>query len=257
MKSNPRLRDKVIVISGGTKGVGRAAAEAFADEGARVVIGGRDETTARETIKRAREAGSEALFVHTNLTYVDDCYKLFDKAFETFGRVDGFYNYAGVTPVSPLDSCDVDVFDQAISVNFRACFFCCQRAIRYMRQSGGGSIILTGSAHAWRGQKDRAAYACSKGALLTLAEHIAYNYASDLIRCNTITLGWTMTEGEIALRKEQGTSEEELRKIASDFSPMGKALEPKDYVEPLVYLMSDESKYTTGTTLKVTAGIYI
>lgn len=91
-----------------------------------------------------------------------------DGAYEAYGKLDGFFNYAGITPVSPLDLCDQDTFDAVMNINFRACFFCCQQAVKYMRMNGGGSIVLTGSAHAWGGQKDRAAYACSKGFFVPL-----------------------------------------------------------------------------------------
>ena len=167
-----KLNGKVIVISGGTKGVGRTMAEEFAREGAYVVIGGRDEETALKAIRLIKTYGSDGIFVHTDLEKVEDCKKLFDVAYEKFGRIDGFFNYAGVTP---LDSCSEETFDWVMDINFKACFFCCQQAIKYMRLNGGGSIVLTGSAHAWGGQKDRAAYACSKGVLLTLMEHIAHN----------------------------------------------------------------------------------
>ena len=144
-----------------------------------------------------------------------------------------------------------------MDVNFKAAFFCCQQAIRYMRKNGGGSIVLTGSAHAWGGQKDRCAYACSKGVLLTLMEHIAHNYATEHIRCNYFTLGWTPTEGEIALRKSQGESEEHLRKRAAGILPMGRMLENEDYLGALVYLFSDDSSMMTGSTFRITAGEYI
>ena len=169
-----RLKDKVIVVSGGTKGVGRAFAEVAGREGAKVVIGGRDEASALKSLRQIRVCGSEGIFVHTDLEKISDCRKLMDLAFETFGRIDGFFNYAGITPVSPLDSCDEATFDKVMDINFKACFFCCQQAIKYMRLNAGGSIVLTGSAHAWGGQKDRAAYACSKGVLRTLMEHIAH-----------------------------------------------------------------------------------
>lgn len=252
-----RLTDKVIVISGGTKGVGRAAAEEFARQGAKVVIGGRDKEAALRSLRLIKTYGSEGLFVYTDLEKVDDCKKLFDEAYASYGKIDGFFNYAGITPVSPLDTCDEETFDKVMAVNFKACFFCCQHAVRYMRENGGGSIVLTGSAHAWGGQKDRTAYACSKGVLLTLMEHIAHNYASEHIRCNYLTLGWTPTEGEVALRNSQGESEAELRKRASDVLPMGRMLERTDYLESLVLMMSDASSMMTGSTFRITAGEYI
>ncbi len=252
-----RLKEKVIVISGGTKGVGRTMAEVCGKEGAKVVIGGRDEKAAKEAIRNIRVYGSEGIFVYTDLNHVEDCKNLMDKAYEKYGRIDGFFNYAGITPVSPLDSCSQDTFDAVMNVNFRACFFCCQQAIKYMRMNGGGSIVLTGSAHAWGGQKDRAAYACSKGVLRILMEHISHQYAAEHIRCNYLTLGWTPTEGEVSLRNSQGETEPQLRKRASATLPMGRMCERNDYVEAIIYMLSDASVMMTGSTFRITAGEYI
>ena len=239
--SNNRLHNKVIVISGGTKGVGRAFAETAGVEGAKVVIGGRDEIAGKEVVRYINTVGSEAMFIHCDLLKIDECRNLFDEAYKTFGKIDGFFNYAGVTPVSPLDTCDEETFDWVMDVNFKAAFFCCQQAIKYMRMNGGGSIVLTGSAHAWGGQKDRAAYAMTKGVLRILNEHIAHQYATEQIRCNYLTLGWTPTEGEVSLRISQGESEAELRKRAADILPMGRMCERNDYMEALIYLMSDSN----------------
>lgn len=252
-----RLKNKVIVISGGTKGVGKTMVEACAREGAKVVIGGRDSSSAKESIRNVRTYGSDAIFVHTDLENVDDCRKLFDEGYKKFGKIDGFFNYAGITPVSPLDTCDQATFDAVMNINFRAAFFCCQSAIKYMRLNGGGSIVLTGSAHAWGGEKDRAAYACSKGVLRTLMEHIAHNYATEHIRCNYLTLGWTPTEGEVALRKSQGETEAHLRQRAGAYLPMGRMCERTDYVESIILMLSDASSMMTGSTFRVTAGEYI
>jgi NAD(P)-dependent dehydrogenase (short-subunit alcohol dehydrogenase family) len=255
--TDKRLKGKVIVVSGGTKGVGRTISEEYAREGAKVVIGGRDESAALQSLKIMRTYNSEGIFVHTELERVEDCKKLFDEAVKKYGKVDGFFNYAGITPLSGLETCDVETFDRIMNINFRACFFCCQHAIKHMRQNGGGSIVLTGSAHAWGGQKDRAAYACSKGVLLTLMEHIAHNYATERIRCNYLTLGWTPTEGEVSFRETQGISEIKLRKQAAEIIPMGRMLERVDYVDALIYLMSDNSSMMTGSTFRITAGEYI
>lgn len=252
-----RLKDKVIVVSGGTKGVGRAAAEEFARQGARVVISGRDEPSAQKSLRLMKTYGSEGLFVYCDLHNVDEIRNVFSTAYEKYGKIDGLFNYAGITPVSPLDTCDEETFDNVMDINFKACFFCCQEALKYMRMGGGGSIVLTGSAHAWGGQKDRAAYACSKGVLRTLMEHISHNYASEKIRCNYLTLGWTPTEGEVSLRNSLGESEAELRRRAAEVLPMGRMCERTDYLEALVYLMSDDSSMMTGSTFRITAGEYI
>lgn len=256
MNEDGKLTGKVIVVSGGTKGVGKAAVEEFTRQGAVVTFGGRDDSAANEIFDSVND-NRKICYVHTELDKIDDCRKLFETAYKTFGHIDGFFNYAGITPLSPLDKCDEETFDSIMAVNFKACFFCCQEAIRYMRLNGGGSIVLTGSAHAWGGQKDRAAYACSKGVQLTLMEHIAHNYASENIRCNYLTLGWTPTEGEIELRKSQGESEAELKKRAAEILPMGRMLSVEDYLSSLVLMMSDESSMMTGSIFRITAGEYI
>lgn len=252
-----RLEKKVIVITGATKGVGRAFAKAAAAEGAIIVGGGRDEEAGIEMMKEVADAGSDGTFVPIDLKNTEDIRKIFRIAYKFYGRVDGYFSYGAVTDVSPLDSCDESTYDKIMDINLRSTFFACQEAIKYMKKTVGGSIVLTGSAHAWGGQKDRAAYALSKGALRILMEHIAHNYASDKIRCNYLTLGWTPTEGELALRASQGESEEELRARAADILPMGRMCEVTDYIEALIYLFSDESRMMTGSTLRITAGEYI
>ena len=251
------LRGKTIAITGGTKGVGKAAALEFARLGADVTIGGRDTVAAKEIMQIAQAFPGKVTFQKVDLHDADECRSFIDASSESSGRLDGLFCYAGVTPISPLDECDVATFDEVMTVNFKACFFCCQQAIAHMIDNGGGSIVLTGSAHAWGGQRDRAAYACSKGALLTLMEHIAHNYATEGIRCNCLVLGWTPTEGELTLRKSQGEGEGELRKRAASVLPMGRMLEPCDYMGALTYLMSDNSSMMTGSMLRITAGEYI
>lgn len=252
-----KLAGKVIVVSGGTKGVGRTMVEEFAHAGAKVVFGGRDEQAAMKALHIIKTYEGDGRFVPTELEDVSSCKRLFDVAVHEFGKVDGFFNYAGVTPVTPLDSCDEETFNKVMNINFRAAFFCCQHAVNYMRENGGGSIVLTGSPHAWGGEKDRAAYACSKGVLLTLMEHIAKNYGEDQIRCNYLALGWTPTDGEVNLRISQGSTEAELRREAAKVIPMGRMNEKNDYVDILIYLMSDASAMMSGSVLRATGGWYI
>ena len=252
-----RLKDKVIVISGGTKGVAKGVAIAAAKEGADIVISGRDSAAAEPVLKAIEEAGRRGIFVKIDLRNPEDCGRLFDEAMKTFGRVDGFLNYAGTTPAAALTEETPEQFDTVMNINVRAAFFCTQHAIRCMQKNEeGGSIVLIGSPHAWGGQKDRAAYSVSKGAVLTLTEHIAHHYAADKIRANFVTMGWTPTEGELELRRQQGMTPEETREWAASFIPMGRMTEVEDQVPGILYLLSDESKMTTGANLRMTGGLY-
>lgn len=253
------LQDKVIVVSGGTKGIGKQIVIEGAKQGAKVVIGGRDKKSADEALDTVSSYGSEGIFVYTDLNNADDCEKLFTETMDKFGKVDGFVNYSGLLPSATLTESTVEMFDSVFNVNVRAAFFCCKHAVKCMQQNGGkgGSIVMFGSPHAWAGEKDRAVYACSKGAFLTLTNHIARNYAVDNIRSNFITMGWVPTEGELSMREKQGMNIEQLREFVKDFVPMGRMQEVEDHVPGVIYLLSDYATQVTGSNLCVTGGYFI
>jgi NAD(P)-dependent dehydrogenase (short-subunit alcohol dehydrogenase family) len=251
------LSKKVIVISGGTKGVGKAVAIEAALNGASVIIGGRDTKAAESIIHTINESGGNCQFVHTDLTNLSECKKMIEYALEEYGQIDGLYDYAGVTHAESLVDCTEEVYQSIFDINVRASVFLCKYAIISMIKNGGGSIIINGSPHAWGGEKDRVAYACSKGALLTLTEHIARHYAENGIRANYITMGWTPTEGEIELRTAQGMSVDELRALAAGFIPAGRMTEISDIVPAILFLLSDDSKMVSGANFRITGGWYI
>ena len=251
---NLSLRNKVVVISGGTKGVGRQAALKAAMLGADVVISGRDRESAKLIEGEAKNYPGSITFKKTDLHSVKEIEELFNFVNEKFGRLDGFVNYAGVTPAAALVECSEDLFDEVFSIDIKAAFFCCQNAIKLMQKSGGGSIVLVGSTHHRRGNKDRTAYACAKGALFTLSNHIARHYALDKIRCNYLVMGWTPTDGELALRKSQGITETELREEAAKAIPLGRMTEAEDIVPGIIYLLSDYSYMLTGAEFTLNGG---
>lgn len=251
---NLYLKNKVIVITGGNKGVGQELSRQCARYGATVVIAARDEGSAEKILNETAYYAGKVFFKKTDLHSVDQIRDLFAYVDGKFGRLDGFVNYAGVTPAATLVECTEELYDEVFSVDIKAAFFCCQNAVKLMQKSGGGSIVLVGSTHHTRGNKDRAAYACAKGALLTLSNHIAKHYAENKIRCNYLTMGWTMTDGEIALRKSQGIPLEEVRKEASEAIPLGRMTEYVDIVPGILYLLSNNSLMLTGTELKINGG---
>ncbi len=250
------LAEKVIVVTGGTKGLGRATAAAAGREGARVVVGGRDEQAGRETVEEIRRSGSEAFFVRGDLRRVADCEALIAAAATHFGRLDGLVNYAGILPASPLTETTEDFFDSVFDLNFKAAFFCCRFAVSAMLKTGGGSIVNVGSTHAYGGDYDRAAYACSKGALLTLTKHIAINYARRHIRANWLTMGWVATPGELDHRRSEGRDLRWLEEVAAKVMPMGRLQTCEDNVPGILYLLSDQSSQVTGVELHVSGGYF-
>jgi NAD(P)-dependent dehydrogenase (short-subunit alcohol dehydrogenase family) len=253
---NPRLENKVIVVTGGANGVGKGVVLEGVNQGATVIIGDKDKSSARQILKSISGPG-KCDFIQTDLANVDSCENLFEEVFGTYSRIDGFFNYAGVTPAAELLDCDQDHFDLVFDVNTRGALFCCKQAVKYMIKSGGGSIVLTGSPHAWGGDKDRIAYACSKGAIITMTNNIAEHYAKEGIRANYVTMGWTPTEGELSLRKSQGMSECELRSWAAGIIPAGRMTEVEDLVPGVIYLLSDESKMVSGSNFRMTGGWFL
>ena len=249
------LENKVIVVSGGTKGVGRGVVEECIREGAEVVIGGRDASAAADiSEKMERECGRTPFFVKTEVTEVEGCKKLINDSIERFGKIDGFVNYAGILPEGYLCETDEALYDEVMTLNVKAAFFCSKFAVDHMMKTGGGSLVFVGSAHGYGGEKDRAVYSVSKGALLTLSRHIAKNYAENQIRSNYIIMGWVATPGELAFRKTQGRDLDWLKTEGVKFIPMGRLMTVEDHAAGIVYLLSDKASAVTGTELNITGG---
>ena len=251
------LEGKTIVVSGGTKGLGCSIVKESAKEGANIAIGGRDEKTAEELISQIKsDYGRDGIFVKTDLSNDIDyhCKQLIDTTIDRFGKIDGFVNYAGILPAASLVETREEMFDDVFAINMKAAYFCAKYALSDMMKGGGGSLVFIGSAHAYGGEEDRAAYACSKGALLTLTKHIAKNYAKYHIRANWVTMGWVATPGELDLRNKQGRDKNWLEKEAAEIIPMGRLLTAQDHVPGIIYLLSDMSSMVTGTELHITGG---
>lgn len=252
--SSQMLRNKVIIISGGTKGVGRQLALKCAASGANVIISGRDQQSADTIISESKDFPGSIEFKKADLHSVSEIRNLFKFVEDKYGCLDGYVNYAGVTPASTLTEATEEHFDEVFAIDIKAAFFASQSAVQLMQRSGGGSIVLVGSTHHTRGNKDRTAYACAKGALFTLSNHIGKHYACDHIRCNYLVMGWTPTDGELALRKSQGITEDELRLEASAALPLGRMTEADDIVPGIIYLLSDYSSMLTATEFKINGG---
>lgn len=252
------LKDKVVVVTGGTKGLGRGASIGVAQRGAKVVIGGRDKKAGEEVVAEiGKTTGSEAAFVQGDITKVTACEELIEGAVSRFGRIDGLINYAGILPASSITETEESTFDDVFAINVKASFFCAKYAVAAMLRGGGGSIVNIGSLHGYGGDRDRAAYACSKGALLTLTKHIARNYAKDHIRANWITMGWVITPGELALREKQGRDVEWVEEQGRNVMPMGRLQTVEDNVPAIVLLLSDEASQITGTEIHISGGFFI
>lgn len=254
---NKMLENKVIIITGGTKGIGRGVALGAAAEGAKVVIAGLEFEEGNSLVKKIEnEYNQQAVFVQGDLKDLNNCKELVDITVNKFGRVDGLFNYAGTTSPGTLAETDENLYDYVLDLNMKSVFFITKYTLKVMQNNGGGSIVNAGSTHTYGGHIDRAAYATSKGALLAFTKHISKNYAKDKIRSNFLTIGWVATPSEKKLQEEQMGLEKGWEKRKGKELPMGRLQEVEDYVPGVIYLLSDYASQVTGTELHITGGFF-
>lgn len=239
------LANKVALVTGSTSGIGRGIAEHFASLGARVVVHGRREREARDV---AEQLGRDTAFVAADLADVDACRHVVRFAVERCGGIDVLVNNAALTTRAYLEDAPVELWDAIMNVNLRAPFLCLQEAVKSMRARGGGSILNIGSVNAYIGELKLGPYAVSKGGLMTLTRNAAAALNRYRIRVNQINVGWTLTEGEDRVKREEGKGTDWLAQ-ATATRPFGRLLMPHDIASAAAYFASDDSALVTGTVM--------
>lgn len=239
------LANKIALVTGSTSGIGRGIAEHFAGLGARIVVHGRTEAPAREVAERL---GRDAIAVAGDLADVDVCRRIVRIAIERCGGVDVLVNNAALTTRAYIEDATVDVWDAIMSVNLRAPFLCLQEAVRSMKVRGGGSIVNIGSVNAYIGEPKLGPYSVSKGGLMTLTKNAAASLNRYRIRVNQINVGWTLTEGEDRVKREEGKGADWLQEAIAT-RPFGRLLDPRDVAIAAAYFASDDSALVTGTVM--------
>lgn len=248
-----RLANKVAIITGSASGMGQAAAELFASEGAGVVVTDVMVDVGEETALKIRDAGGKAIFVKANVAKEAEVKSMVGTAIETFGHVDILYNNAGIMPSDDSSVTDLseEVWDRVLDINLKSAFLCSKYAIPHMVKQGKGSIINVASFVAFMGcTVPQDAYTASKGGMLALTKSFAVQYGAHGIRCNAICPGPI----ETPLLRHLWTSEE-ARNLRLNRIPLGRFGEAKDIIYMALYLASDESSWTTGAWLMVDGGI--
>ena len=247
---------KTVMILGGNRGVGKEILKACLIKGYNVAFCSRKPQEAREIIE-SLQAEDQLYFHKVDLNTTNEIESFVIETKKRFGIIDALVLYSGITPQASLLDTEEDVYDSVFNINLKSPYFLLKHVLKSMVELKKGSIIFFGSAHMDYGEKDRTAYALTKGTLYTLSRHIAHHYAEYGIRSNYVVMGWTTTEGELELRAQEGVSLEELKKQGAEELPMGRMLTPKDPVPAVMYLISDDSAMTTGSKIRITAGQYI
>jgi NAD(P)-dependent dehydrogenase (short-subunit alcohol dehydrogenase family) len=248
-----RLHDRVIVVTGGAQGIGRAIADGLADEGAKVVIadlGGAEEAAAELTGN-----GSDALGVRTDVSSEADCAALAQAAIERYGRIDGLVNNAGIYSSlvpQPLEEIDIDEWRRVFDVNVLGLFLATRAVLPQMRAQGGGRIVNIASGTPFKGVPYLLHYVSSKGAVVAMTKALAKEVGDSGILVNTVAPGFTMSDGVLA----NPVQVQKLQEISVKSRVIQRDQFPSDVVGAIVFFCSDDSSFITGQALVVDGGAF-
>ena len=244
------LPERVVLVSGGTQGLGAAIARAAVREGAAVVVSGRRPEPGEKLVAELQDAGAKAHFVAADVADVASAQASVAATVERFGRIDSLVSAAGLTSRGTLLDTTPELFDQHMAVNLRGPFFLMQAAVQDMvRRGAPGTIvnIITMSEHG--GQPYLAPYVASKAGLAGLTRNAAHAHRFDRIRINGIDIGWTDTDSEDQTQRRFHGATDGWRERAAKELPMGKLGQVDEIADFVVFLLSDRSGVVTGSVI--------
>lgn len=243
------LENKVAFVSGGGSGIGRAVAEAYAREGAKVVVSDINVEHGEETVKIIKEKGGEAFFIKGDSSSASDNKHMVEVTVSKYGRLDIACNNAGMGgPAKPTGEYEPADWDRVIGLNLNGVFYACRYQLEQMEKNGGGSIVNIASIHGQVAAPNSPAYTASKHAVVGLTKNIAVEYAQKNIRCNAVGPGYI----ETALLKDN-LNKEMMDAIAAK-SAMNRLGTAEEVAELVVFLNSDKSSFTTGSYIIADGG---
>lgn len=249
----PRLESKVVLISGGASGIGAETARLVVREGGKAVLADRDEAKGGAL---AGELGANALFVALDVVEEAAWQKAVAAAVEAFGGLHGLLNAAGIGVRNSIEDCTLEDYRRVNDVNALGTFLGCKSAIPAMKQSGGGSIVNISSVLGLRGASWAMAYCASKGAVRTLTKHVALHCAQMKynIRCNSVHPGYIDTP-MIAPRLAAPVGNMSGRQWLEELHPLGRLGRPEEVANMILFLLSDESSFSTGSEFVCDGGL--
>jgi NAD(P)-dependent dehydrogenase (short-subunit alcohol dehydrogenase family) len=240
---------KAAIITGGSSGIGRAAAVALAKQGVKIAIAARRAKEGEETVRLVKEAGSEGIFVKTDVANENDVRSLVEKTVKQYNRLDYAFNNAGIEEkTTPLVDQTSEVFDQIMNVNVKGVWLSMKYEIPEMIRTGGGAIVNTSSGAGVVGYPQQPIYIASKHAVLGLTKSAALEYAKSGIRINAIAPG--VTETEMVERVDK-----QLIEHLKSITPIGRIGDPQEIANAVVWLLSDKASFVLGHTLLVDGGV--
>ncbi|MFW5731443.1 MAG: SDR family NAD(P)-dependent oxidoreductase [Desulfonatronovibrionaceae bacterium] len=246
-----RVKDKVAVVTGGGKGIGRACTEMLAREGARVILTQRHEEEGRKVASSIRDQGLQAAFVAQDVTREDDWEHVLEETRKHFGQPDILVNNAGIYIIEKLEQTSVDQWKKLMDINSMGVFLGMRTFAPAMEKSGGGSIVNLSSVAGVIGTPGHVLYSASKGAVLTMTKDVAIEYAKRKVRVNAVQPGYVDTGMADYGAEEQDSTKKDL----GQWHPMGRIGTPEEIAYAVLYLASDEAAFVTGASLLVDGGL--
>lgn len=246
------FKDKVVLVTGGSRGIGRACAVAFAKAGAAVVVVNYagNEAAAQESVKLAQEAGAKAEAMKFDVSDTAACAAAVESIVKTHGRLDVLVNNAGVTVDGLVMRVKDEDWDRQLDTNLKGAFALIRAASRPMMKQRGGAIINLTSIVGESGNGGQAAYSASKAGLIGLTKSVAKELASRNIRVNAVSPGFIGTDMTASIN-------DELRKKMVENIPLARLGYPEEVASAVLFLASDAAAYITGEVLKVNGGMYM
>lgn len=241
------MTDKVAIVTGGSSGIGRAAAIAFGQAGARVVVVARREDKGQETVQLVQAAGGEATFIQADVTQASEVEAMVKKTLETYGRLDCAFNNAGSGKAGKITELSEADWDFEINANLKSVWLSMKYEIPAMQQSGGGAIVNMSSQGALLGTANYGAYGAAKAGVIALSRAAAAEYSTDNIRINAVSPGAVKTD------LWAGAPPEMLDQVAAGI-PLQRIGTPEDIAAAVVYLCSEGAAFITGHNLVIDGG---
>jgi len=247
-----RVAGKVALVTGGSSGIGRATAQIFAREEAKVVVADVVVAGGEETVQLIKAAGGEAIFVKIDVAQPADVEAMVKKAVEVYGRLDCAFNNAGIEgALQPTIEYDVTVWDRVFSINLRGLWLCMKAEIRQMLSQGGGAIVNTASAAGLVAVPGMSAYVAAKHGVVGLTKTAALEYAKAGIRVNAVCPGGVDTP----MVQRVFSNNPQFAEAAASAEPVGRLAQPAEIGEAVVWLCSDSASFVTGLPMAVDGGM--